>query len=75
MEMRKKDGIIDIHSHILPNMDDGSQSAAMSVQMLKQLQDQGVEWVCATSHYYAHQECVEQFLQRRREAALSWGRL
>lgn len=73
MEMRKKHGIIDLHTHILPQMDDGSQNAPMSVQMLKQLQDQGVEWVCATSHYYAHQECVEQFLQRRREAAFKLG--
>ena len=73
MEMRKKHGIIDLHTHILPEMDDGSQNAPMSVQMLKQLQDQGVEWVCATSHYYAHQECVEQFLQRRRQAVFALG--
>lgn len=73
MEMRKKHGIIDLHTHILPQMDDGSQNAPMSVQILKQLQEQGVEWVCATSHYYAHQECVEQFLQRRREAAFELG--
>lgn len=73
MEMRKKHGIIDLHTHILPEMDDGSQNAAMSVKMLKRLQEQGVKWVCATSHYYAHQECVEQFLQRRREAAFKLG--
>lgn len=73
MENERKNGIIDIHSHILPNMDDGSQSAAMSLQMLKRLQEQGVKWVCATSHYYAHQERVEQFLQRRREAAFKLG--
>lgn len=73
MEMRKKHGIIDLHTHILPKMDDGSQSAAMSVQMLKRLQEQGVKWVCATSHYYTHQERIEQFLQRRREAAFELG--
>ena len=73
MEMRKKDVIIDLHSHILPQMDDGSQSAAMSVQMLKRLQEQGVKWVCATSHYYAHQERIEQFLQRRRQAVFELG--
>lgn len=73
MENERKNEIIDIHSHILPNMDDGSQSAAMSVQMLKRLQDQGIKWVCATSHYYAHQECMEQFLQRRRQAVFALG--
>lgn len=73
MEMRKKAGIIDLHSHILPQMDDGSQSAAMSVQMLKWLQEQGVKWVCATSHYYAHEERIEQFLKRRRQAVFELG--
>lgn len=73
MEMRKKDGIIDLHSHVLPQMDDGSQNAAMSVKILKRLQEQGVKWVCATSHYYAHQERIEQFLQRRREAIFELG--
>lgn len=73
MGKRKNDGIIDLHSHILPQMDDGSRNAAMSVQMLRQLQDQGVKWVCATSHYYAHQESIGEFLQRRREAILDLG--
>lgn len=73
MEKVEKKQIIDLHTHILPKMDDGSQSAAMSVQMLKQLQEQGVKWVCATSHYYAHQERVEQFLQRRRQAVFALG--
>lgn len=73
MEMRKKHGIIDLHTHILPEMDDGSQSAAMSLQMLKRLQGQGIKWVCATSHYYARQESVEEFLQRRRKAVFELG--
>lgn len=73
MEMRKKAGIIDLHSHILPQMDDGSQSPAMSVQMLKRLQGQGVKWVCATSHYYVRQESIERFLQRRRRAVSKLG--
>ena len=73
MEMRKKDGIIDLHSHILPQMDDGSQSVAMSVQMLKRLQEQGVNWVCATSHYYVREESVEGFLQRRYNAVSVLG--
>lgn len=73
MKEKQLTPIVDLHTHILPQMDDGSQNAPMSVQMLKQLQEQGVEWVCATSHYYAHQECVEQFLQRRREAVFELG--
>lgn len=59
---------IDVHSHILPYMDDGSQSLGVSVQLLKRLSEQGVGTVCATSHYYARHESVDSFLQRRKEA-------
>ncbi len=60
--------VIDVHSHILPHMDDGSQNVDISVQLLKRLSEQGVGTVCATSHYYARHESVESFLQRRNEA-------
>lgn len=69
MKKTGKNQIIDLHSHILPQMDDGSREAQTSVQLLKTLDQQGVRTVCATSHYYARQENVESFLRRRREAA------
>lgn len=64
---------IDLHSHILPQMDDGSESSAMSVQLLRQLVDQGVRLVCATSHFYIRRESIDCFLQRRREAVTALG--
>lgn len=57
--------IIDLHTHILPEMDDGSRSVEMSLQLLRELSGQGVSTVCCTSHYYAMQESIEQFTQRR----------
>lgn len=60
--------MIDFHSHILPGIDDGSKSAEMSLQMLRALQSQGVDTVCATSHFYATQRSPQRFLQRRSEA-------
>lgn len=72
MEYKKKSPIIDLHSHILPNMDDGSTDAQMSIQMLERLSEQGIETVCATSHYYARHESIEGFLKRRENA---WHRL
>lgn len=60
--------VTDVHSHILPHMDDGSQNVDVSVQLLKRLSEQGVGTVCATSHYYARHESIESFLQRRNEA-------
>lgn len=58
--------MIDWHSHILPAVDDGSQSVEESIEMLDVLTEQGVSHVIATPHFLANQESVEAFLQRRR---------
>lgn len=73
MEEMNKQHIIDLHSHVLPQMDDGSRDVQTSVQLLKTLDQQGVRTVCATSHYYARQESVGQFLQRRYKAVSVLG--
>ncbi len=64
--------MIDFHSHILPGIDDGSKNVAMSLQMVKTLKLQGVDTICATSHFYATQRSPEHFLERRQEA---WEKL
>lgn len=43
--------IIDIHSHVLPGMDDGSLSEKESLHMLKMAGKQGVTAVIVTPHY------------------------
>lgn len=68
MEELKKNSIIDLHCHILPQVDDGSQNLKISVELLNRLMKQGVGTVCATSHYYARHESVDSFLQRRQKA-------
>lgn len=60
--------VCDMHSHILPDMDDGSRDPAMSVDMLRAAAGQGVEHILATPHYYPV-ESVKDFLQRRAQAA------
>lgn len=60
--------MIDLHSHILPGIDDGSESPEMSRVLLSLLRQQGVETVVATPHFYAMQDTPEDFLRRRREA-------
>ena len=57
--------MIDFHSHILPAMDDGSRNVDESVALLNMLTDQGVETVVATPHFYANDESVDAFLERR----------
>lgn len=60
--------MIDFHTHILPGIDDGSQSMEESIHMLHLEQQQGVDIVIATPHFYAHHDTVSQFLQRRAKA-------
>lgn len=61
--------MIDLHSHILPNMDDGSQSVEETQKLLEMLHSQGVTTVAATPHFYANRENPEDFLRRREAAA------
>jgi protein-tyrosine phosphatase len=45
--------MIDLHSHLLPGVDDGSPSVAKSAAVLKRFADQGVECVVLTPHLAA----------------------
>lgn len=60
--------MIDWHSHILPGMDDGSKDVAESISMLEMQASQGVRTVIATPHFYANDETVAAFLERRHTA-------
>jgi len=42
--------MVDIHCHILPNVDDGSKSWEISVQMCRMAQADGIEHIVATPH-------------------------
>ena len=60
--------IIDFHSHILPGIDDGARNLNSSMSMLEQVREQKVDYMVATPHFYASQDRIETFLQRRRDA-------
>ena len=60
--------IIDFHSHILPEIDDGSSSVEESIAMLRMEAEQGIGHVIATPHFYARHDSPTDFLQRRNEA-------
>ena len=47
--------MIDLHSHLLPAVDDGSRSVAQSVAVLNEMAAQGVTDVCLTPHLRAGQ--------------------
>ena len=60
--------MIDIHSHILPGMDDGSSSLEESLSMARESARQGVRLLAATPHFYATQEDPNSFLRRREKS-------
>lgn len=60
--------MIDLHSHILPGIDDGSQNPEMTRRLLEEMTRQGVKTVVATPHFYAACDNPEAFLQRREDA-------
>ena len=60
--------MIDWHSHILPGMDDGSHDAAESISLVNMQRSQGIDTVIATPHFYANDETVDSFLDRRKKA-------
>lgn len=57
--------LIDMHTHILPKMDDGSKSIEESVELIRLSYEQGVRVLSMTPHFYPGNESPEHFLERR----------
>jgi len=53
--------MIDFHTHILHEIDDGSASVKESVALIKQLKQQGVNDIVLTPHFYAYSSSAESF--------------
>lgn len=62
--------VIDFHSHVLPGIDDGSDSLEESIALLRMEAEQGITHVVATPHFYPQHDNPERFLRRRKEAEL-----
>ncbi|MEG0669130.1 MAG: CpsB/CapC family capsule biosynthesis tyrosine phosphatase [Clostridium sp.] len=45
--------MIDLHSHIIWNVDDGSKSEEMTIQMLKKAEESGTSKIVATPHFFS----------------------
>lgn len=58
----------DLHTHILPGMDDGARNAEESLALLRMEQEQGVNTVVLTPHLYRDRENPAHFLRRRERA-------
>ena len=64
----------DLHTHILPGIDDGAQSVEESLAMLRMERSQGVDTVVLTPHFYRDRENPQRFLRRRQESAVALAR-
>lgn len=62
--------MFDIHTHLLPGIDDGSKNLQDTQAMFSIINQSGVKTVVATPHYY-HNMSVEDFIQIRNDAFVS----
>ena len=61
--------MLDLHSHVLPKIDDGAKDVEMSLEMLKEAKRQGVNVLCATPHCVTDkEEGITAFLEKRKHA-------
>lgn len=58
--------LIDLHSHLLPKMDDGSKSPEESLEMAHLSFRYGVRCMVLTPHFYAERDYPDSFLARRK---------
>lgn len=59
---------IDLHTHILPAIDDGAATLEESLALLSQEKDNGVDTVVLTSHFRAQVQKPQEFLSARQSA-------
>lgn len=57
--------MLDLHTHILPAMDDGSRDVDETIKMLAAEKEAGVTRIALTPHFYARREDPDRFLRRR----------
>lgn len=70
-----REGLIDFHTHVLPNIDDGAKNAEQSRLMLDASREGGVTALIATPHFDAREESPEEFLLRRQAALVELSRV
>ncbi len=59
---------VDIHSHLLPAVDDGAPDLKTSCRLLSSLAENGVTHLALTPHFYPYSQSLERFLNKRNAA-------
>ncbi len=60
--------ILDIHSHILPSVDDGAKSLDEALAILSLMKEQGITDVIATPHFYPQLQNLDDFKNKSESA-------
>lgn len=66
--------MLDLHTHILPQMDDGAGSRGEAAVLIQALIHQGITTAVLTPHYYPFKESLPAFLERRMRSYRSLGK-
>lgn len=54
-----------MHSHILPDFDDGAKTVEDSLKLIDHLRRQGVRNICLTPHFYSNELSYDDYLEKR----------
>lgn len=64
-------GIVDVHCHVLPGLDDGSKNMDESLEMLRIAQEEGIVHMVCTPHYHVGRKSASPATVSDRLAKLS----
>lgn len=56
--------LLDIHSHILPKVDDGAKDLETALELINIMKAQGITDIIATPHFYPHDDTLKDFKNR-----------
>lgn len=59
--------LYDMHSHILPDFDDGAKDVKVSLELIDRLKKQGIRNICLTPHFYTNEISLEEYLIKRQK--------
>lgn len=74
--MRQLEGLFDLHSHILPGLDDGARDLEETKKLIDMAYEQGIRHIIATPHYikgenyYTRDQLLECFEQVKKMEAI-----
>ena len=57
--------LVDLHTHILPGVDDGAENIEQSLKLLEAERQNGVDAIVFTPHFLPQNGTIEHFLKRR----------